>query len=178
MLPVANHRPKTKSLPQRGSAGRRGYRCHAGDAGRAGHVSSLGGWCRSLSVACARSVRRVRRRRYCDSNPGCRYRGGPAAGRRGAACQRCGRESWWAKPEPRWPMPKIFRRNSALLMRRPVSSHPLRSMPPSARILTWRDRGEKVGFTNGCFDLLHPGHVSLLSQARASLRPVGGWPEF
>ena len=33
------------------------------------------------------------------------------------------------------------------------------------RIRTWQDRGEKVGFTNGCFDLLHPGHVSLLSQA-------------
>lgn len=32
----------------------------------------------------------------------------------------------------------------------------------------WRARGLKVGFTNGCFDLLHPGHVSLLSQARAA----------
>lgn len=31
----------------------------------------------------------------------------------------------------------------------------------------WRARGERVGFTNGCFDLVHPGHVSLLSQARA-----------
>ncbi|MBI3675790.1 MAG: D-glycero-beta-D-manno-heptose 1-phosphate adenylyltransferase [Proteobacteria bacterium] len=30
----------------------------------------------------------------------------------------------------------------------------------------WRLRGERVGFTNGCFDLIHPGHVSLLSQAR------------
>jgi len=32
----------------------------------------------------------------------------------------------------------------------------------------WRARGLKVGFTNGCFDLLHPGHVSLLDQARAA----------
>jgi D-beta-D-heptose 7-phosphate kinase/D-beta-D-heptose 1-phosphate adenosyltransferase len=32
----------------------------------------------------------------------------------------------------------------------------------------WRRKGLKVGFTNGCFDLLHPGHVSLLSQARAA----------
>ena len=24
----------------------------------------------------------------------------------------------------------------------------------------------KVGFTNGCFDLVHPGHISLMSQAR------------
>ena len=36
------------------------------------------------------------------------------------------------------------------------------------RVRTWQDRGEKVGFTNGCFDLLHPGHVSLLAQARAT----------
>ncbi|MFY9287412.1 MAG: D-glycero-beta-D-manno-heptose-7-phosphate kinase [Alphaproteobacteria bacterium] len=30
----------------------------------------------------------------------------------------------------------------------------------------WRKQGFKVGFTNGCFDLLHPGHISLLRQAR------------
>lgn len=28
-------------------------------------------------------------------------------------------------------------------------------------------RGLKVGFTNGCFDLLHPGHVSTLRQSKA-----------
>jgi D-beta-D-heptose 7-phosphate kinase/D-beta-D-heptose 1-phosphate adenosyltransferase len=32
----------------------------------------------------------------------------------------------------------------------------------------WRRKGLKIGFTNGCFDLLHPGHVSLLDQARAA----------
>lgn len=31
----------------------------------------------------------------------------------------------------------------------------------------WRDQGRRVAFTNGCFDLLHPGHVSLLEAARA-----------
>lgn len=35
----------------------------------------------------------------------------------------------------------------------------------------WRDEldrdGKKLVFTNGCFDLLHPGHVRYLSQARA-----------
>jgi D-beta-D-heptose 7-phosphate kinase/D-beta-D-heptose 1-phosphate adenosyltransferase len=31
----------------------------------------------------------------------------------------------------------------------------------------WRQRGWSVGFTNGCFDLLHPGHVHLLEQARS-----------
>jgi len=30
----------------------------------------------------------------------------------------------------------------------------------------WRRLGLKVGFTNGCFDLLHPGHLSLLNQAK------------
>jgi D-beta-D-heptose 7-phosphate kinase/D-beta-D-heptose 1-phosphate adenosyltransferase len=29
----------------------------------------------------------------------------------------------------------------------------------------WRDAGEKIAFTNGCFDLLHPGHLHLLRQA-------------
>ena len=36
------------------------------------------------------------------------------------------------------------------------------------RIDKWRGQGEKVGFTNGCFDLLHPGHVSLLAEARGA----------
>ncbi len=31
----------------------------------------------------------------------------------------------------------------------------------------WRRKGYRVGFTNGCFDLLHPGHIHLLEQARA-----------
>lgn len=35
------------------------------------------------------------------------------------------------------------------------------------RVARWRRNGLKIGFTNGCFDLLHPGHVSLLTQARA-----------
>ena len=32
----------------------------------------------------------------------------------------------------------------------------------------WRKHGLRVGFTNGCFDLLHPGHVKLLAGARAA----------
>jgi D-beta-D-heptose 7-phosphate kinase / D-beta-D-heptose 1-phosphate adenosyltransferase len=32
----------------------------------------------------------------------------------------------------------------------------------------WRRQGLRIGFTNGCFDLLHPGHVSLLGQAKAA----------
>jgi D-beta-D-heptose 7-phosphate kinase/D-beta-D-heptose 1-phosphate adenosyltransferase len=36
------------------------------------------------------------------------------------------------------------------------------------RLLEWRRRGLRVGFTNGCFDLLHRGHVKLLTSARAA----------
>jgi D-beta-D-heptose 7-phosphate kinase/D-beta-D-heptose 1-phosphate adenosyltransferase len=32
----------------------------------------------------------------------------------------------------------------------------------------WRKAGLRIGFTNGCFDLLHPGHVRLLAGARAA----------
>jgi D-beta-D-heptose 7-phosphate kinase/D-beta-D-heptose 1-phosphate adenosyltransferase len=36
-----------------------------------------------------------------------------------------------------------------------------------ARRRGWREQGRRVAFTNGCFDLLHPGHVALLEAARA-----------
>lgn len=35
------------------------------------------------------------------------------------------------------------------------------------KIEKWRQKGLKVGFTNGCFDLIHPGHLALLRQARS-----------
>ena len=31
----------------------------------------------------------------------------------------------------------------------------------------WKRQGKTVVFTNGCYDLLHPGHVRLLEQARS-----------
>jgi len=34
-------------------------------------------------------------------------------------------------------------------------------------VATWKDEGLSVGFTNGCFDILHAGHVSLLHAARS-----------
>jgi D-beta-D-heptose 7-phosphate kinase/D-beta-D-heptose 1-phosphate adenosyltransferase len=36
------------------------------------------------------------------------------------------------------------------------------------RLAEWRRQGQRIGFTNGCFDLLHPGHVKLLTAARAA----------
>jgi D-beta-D-heptose 7-phosphate kinase/D-beta-D-heptose 1-phosphate adenosyltransferase len=50
------------------------------------------------------------------------------------------------------------------------------AMPPSkvcdlatlmAHVAAWRAGGERIVFTNGCFDLLHVGHVTLLTRARS-----------
>jgi D-beta-D-heptose 7-phosphate kinase/D-beta-D-heptose 1-phosphate adenosyltransferase len=34
------------------------------------------------------------------------------------------------------------------------------------RLAEWRRQGLRIGFTNGCFDILHPGHVKVLTAAR------------
>src|SRR5579875_2481110 len=31
----------------------------------------------------------------------------------------------------------------------------------------WRAEGKRVVFTNGCYDILHPGHIRLLERARS-----------
>jgi D-beta-D-heptose 7-phosphate kinase/D-beta-D-heptose 1-phosphate adenosyltransferase len=45
------------------------------------------------------------------------------------------------------------------------------AMQPLSRIRLlvdrWKHQGLRVGFTNGCFDIVHSGHVALLAQARA-----------
>ncbi len=38
---------------------------------------------------------------------------------------------------------------------------------PSRQVQIWQSAGEKVVFTNGCFDILHAGHISLLEQSAA-----------
>jgi D-beta-D-heptose 7-phosphate kinase/D-beta-D-heptose 1-phosphate adenosyltransferase len=37
-----------------------------------------------------------------------------------------------------------------------------------AHLAEWRQQGLRIGFTNGCFDILHPGHVKVLTVARAA----------
>src|SRR3954449_10015930 len=37
-----------------------------------------------------------------------------------------------------------------------------------AHLVHWRRQSFKVGFTNGCFDILHPGHVKVLTAARGA----------
>jgi D-beta-D-heptose 7-phosphate kinase/D-beta-D-heptose 1-phosphate adenosyltransferase len=36
------------------------------------------------------------------------------------------------------------------------------------RLDEWRRAGLRIGFTNGCFDLLHPGHLKVLTEARGA----------
>lgn len=43
----------------------------------------------------------------------------------------------------------------------------LRPETLARRVAAARARGERIVFTNGCFDLLHPGHLRGLEQARA-----------
>jgi D-beta-D-heptose 7-phosphate kinase/D-beta-D-heptose 1-phosphate adenosyltransferase len=38
----------------------------------------------------------------------------------------------------------------------------------AAVVADWKAHRLKVGFTNGCFDLLHPGHIGLLRRSRAA----------
>ena len=35
-----------------------------------------------------------------------------------------------------------------------------------SRLAVWRSGGDRVVFTNGCFDILHIGHITLLERAR------------
>jgi D-glycero-beta-D-manno-heptose 1-phosphate adenylyltransferase len=37
--------------------------------------------------------------------------------------------------------------------------------PLNKLVKTWRHAGKKIVFTNGCFDILHPGHVDYLAKA-------------
>lgn len=45
--------------------------------------------------------------------------------------------------------------------------HLLTLVRAQAQVAEWKNQGLTVGFTNGCFDIVHPGHVSLLAAARA-----------
>ncbi len=46
------------------------------------------------------------------------------------------------------------------------SAPPITDWPNiAAQCTSWRDAGENIAFANGCFDLLHPGHIHLLIEA-------------
>ena len=49
-----------------------------------------------------------------------------------------------------------------------ASGAKVRPLDDALRVVAgWRERGLRVGFTNGAFDLLHPGHIASLSQAKS-----------
>lgn len=55
-------------------------------------------------------------------------------------------------------------------MTTPHLSHPnILSLPDLlAALAPLRARGKRIVFTNGCFDIVHPGHVDLLERAKAA----------
>ena len=58
------------------------------------------------------------------------------------------------------------------LLRKEASGMPFESKvlgrgEAAAQVANWREAGLRVGFTNGCFDCLHCGHLSSLYQAKA-----------
>lgn len=48
-----------------------------------------------------------------------------------------------------------------------MSSHVLASDLLASRLAVLRSQGKCIVFTNGCFDLLHAGHIYVLTQAKA-----------
>jgi D-beta-D-heptose 7-phosphate kinase / D-beta-D-heptose 1-phosphate adenosyltransferase len=58
---------------------------------------------------------------------------------------------------------------STASIRDALTSHPegklLSRHDLAARAATWRSEGKRIVFTNGCFDLLHAGHLALLGHA-------------
>ena len=55
-----------------------------------------------------------------------------------------------------------------ILVHMPLSKPVIEASALAGICQDWRDAGDKIAFTNGCFDLLHPGHLHLLRQAAAT----------
>ena len=49
-----------------------------------------------------------------------------------------------------------------------LSEHKIHTLSEAIEIRkAWKNDHQKVVFTNGCFDILHPGHIDYLEKARA-----------
>lgn len=57
-------------------------------------------------------------------------------------------------------------RNDARIIDRTREARLCTPIEALEHVRRWKARGLRVGFTNGCFDILHPGHVGYLNQAR------------
>ncbi len=64
-------------------------------------------------------------------------------------------------------IPKADIERELINMGRPGGRKILKLDDAASALAEHRRRGEKVVFTNGCFDLLHVGHVTYLTQAKA-----------
>ena len=137
-------------------------------AGRAGPCAGLSG----------QGARRLRRRRHRGG--GARRDAGDAAPTSRPRCAPPMRppRSWSASAAPRRcrrrtapsrPAGRRARAGGQDRVRLVGARRAARRMAPRS--------GLRIGFTNGCFDLLHPGHVKLMAEARARLRPAGGRPQ-
>ena len=49
---------------------------------------------------------------------------------------------------------------------KPLHSKVLSKPELESQLITWRETKQKIVFTNGCFDILHLGHVTYLAKAR------------
>src|SRR5581483_5668736 len=67
-------------------------------------------------------------------------------------CIRNSQDTWFCKPalRIRTGMSKLYSREELVAERH-----------------KWKSEGKKVVFTNGCYDILHPGHIRLLERARS-----------
>ena len=124
---------------------------------------------RACALLSGQGARRVRRRRYG---------GGDARGLSGGRRRLRGGDarpptrrppSWSASAAPR---PCRCRSCARASCPPPRLRPSRRSCPTGRRSISGSRRGARtslrIGFTNGCFDLLHPGHVKLLAEARAA----------
>ena len=47
------------------------------------------------------------------------------------------------------------------------TSKKIKSLPEAQRLVQeWKQNGEKIVFTNGCFDIIHLGHIDYLEKSR------------
>ena len=121
--------------------------------------------CRPIRSRCATSRAPAIPSRRCSRS--CLPRGRTGRPRCGWRMRR--RPSRSARKAP----PSSRRRNCGakscrMLLWRPKKRSSRRRTGLDAHLEGWRKQDLRIGFTNGCFDILHPGHVKVLTAARGA----------
>lgn len=60
----------------------------------------------------------------------------------------------------------VLRCSDTRMLNQPSHPRVLNSVTLESALKTYRSLGKKIVFTNGCFDLLHVGHITYLEEAR------------